>query len=591
MDATNRKMKYMKRAQESELVNINFDLSTLELMSAFVISDNKNIRKSNLINMKNLFESINTKIYENDPIRKKHVNFIKKGLEARLVKNLNNPQIIEKYVNGGIINDNQDSDELVKISEMKSLNNSEIDFINQQVSNSLKNSYFYNDIDKLEELIIRFKSGDFSNSDQIVNDFEDEVIRLASLFRHARVENQQELTFSLRDSVFNNVFTDIHEELTNPNRLLFTGMQGFNKLIGGGFEAGRVYMLLGLAGAGKSMVLLNLAKQIKDYNKDYRVKDPTKTPCVIILTMENSVQETIDRLYQITTSEDMKASDVNTAMLKFRENGMTISDESPIDIMVKYVPNRTITTEFLYTLYEELEEDGYEMICCIQDHVKRIKSNERTPEVRIELGNVINEFKNFAIAKDVVVITNSHLNRDAAAKVEDGKNNNRNEVINNIGKQNVGESLLMIDNVDMAIVINREEDHATKQEYMGFKRIKARVRVDHNFIKVYQPFEENNTAKLSVDRGLGVLLSRESLLSESPINTGANNAIAKQQNDRYVNKFENKPNNELVTFISQTNTNDRYINKPKKVQESKRVNIVNKKRIPRLVYGEKVRVV
>lgn len=554
MDATNRKMKYMKRTQDNDdLVNINFDLSTLELMSAFVISENKNIRKSSLINMKNLFESINTKIYENDPIRKKYVNFIKKGLEARLVENLNNPMIIEKYVNGGIISDNQNTDDMVKISELKSLNNSEIDFINQQVSASLKNSYLYNDIDKLEELIIRFKSGDYTTNDEVVSSFEDEIIRLASLFRHARVENQQEMTFSLRDGVFYNVFTDIHEELTNPSRRLFTGMKGFNKLIGGAFETGRVYMLLGLAAAGKSMVLLNLAKQIKDFNRSYRPKDPTKTPCVIILTMENTVQETIDRLYQITTSEDMKKiEDVNEAMNKFRSSGMEITQESPIDIMVKYVPNRTVTTEFLYTLYEELEEDGYEMICCIQDHVKRIKSNERTTDLRIELGNIVNEFKNFAIAKDVVVITNSHLNRDAASKVEDGKNNNRQDVINFLGKQNVGESLLMIDNLDMAIVINRETDKTTKTEYMGFKRIKERVRVDPNFVKMYQPFVDGNMAKLQTDENVGSPLYRESLASDTPPNTGAGNAI--QQNTRFLD-FNNNMNDDLSIFVNNQGNN------------------------------------
>ena len=577
MDATDRKMKYMKRSNDNELININFDLSTLELMSAFVISENKNIRKSSLINMKNLFESINTKIYENDPIRKKHVNFIKKGLQARLVENLNNPLIIEKYVNGGIVNDNQNTDDMVRISELKPLNNAEIDFINKQVSTSLKNSYFFNDIDKLEELIIRFKSGDFSNNEQIVNDFEDEIVRLAALFRHARVENQQEITFSLRDSVFNNVFTDIHEELTNPSHRLFTGMKGFNKLIGGAFETGRVYMLLGLAAAGKSMVLLNLAKQIKDFNKGYRTKDPTKTPCVIILTMENTVQETVDRLYQITTSEDMKQiKDVNEAMDKFRSNGMTITKESPIDIMVKYVPNRTVTTEFLYTLYEELEEEGYEMICCIQDHVKRIKSNERTTDLRIELGNIVNEFKNFAIAKDVVVITNSHLNRDAASKVEDGKNSNRQDIINILGKQNIGESLLMIDNLDMAIIINRETDRATDTEYMGFKRIKERVRVDPNFVKMYQPFADGSIAKLQTDVDLGSILCRESLACDAPINTGASNAIA-QQNARLM-EFNNQPNDELNLFMSESEM-------PSTKKVSKKKN--EKRRVPKLIYGDR----
>ena len=40
MDATDRKMKYMKRSNDNELININFDLSTLELMR---INQYKNI--------------------------------------------------------------------------------------------------------------------------------------------------------------------------------------------------------------------------------------------------------------------------------------------------------------------------------------------------------------------------------------------------------------------------------------------------------------------------------------------------------------------------------------------------------------------
>ena len=37
---------------------------------------------------------------------------------------------------------------------------------------------------------------------------------------------------------------------------------------------------------------------------------------------------------------------------------------------------------------------------------------------RIELGEVINEMKAFAIIKDIPVITCSHLNRDACAKID-----------------------------------------------------------------------------------------------------------------------------------------------------------------------------
>ena len=47
-------------------------------------------------------------------------------------------------------------------------------------------------------------------------------------------------------------------------------MIGFNHLLGGGFEGTKVYCLYGLQGEGKSTTLLNLALQIKQYNKRYK---------------------------------------------------------------------------------------------------------------------------------------------------------------------------------------------------------------------------------------------------------------------------------------------------------------------------------
>ena len=74
---------------------------------------------------------------------------------------------------------------------------------------------------------------------------------------------------------------------------MICGMQGLNEMVGGGFESGRVYMLLGITGIGKSISLLNLVYQLKRYNRNYKTKDPTKTPCIVLLTMENTVVETI----------------------------------------------------------------------------------------------------------------------------------------------------------------------------------------------------------------------------------------------------------------------------------------------------------
>ena len=304
---------------------------------------------------------------------------------------------------------------------------------------------------------------------------------------------------------------EIHENVTNPSRRLYTGMQGFNELIGGALETTRVYMLLGLAGAGKSFTLLNIAKQLKTNNKHYRPKDPTKIPVIVLLTMENTVQETVTRLFEITTGQDMGKVDVETAIKMLKKDGeMYIADDNPIDIIVKYVPNRSVDTSYLYTLAEDLEDEGYEMICLIQDHVKRIRSIERTPDIRIELGNVINEFKTFAMLKDCVVITNGHLNREAAKSIDDGNRTNKGDLIRMIGRANISESMLMIDNLDVGIVIQQEYDEKGNK-YMGFKRIKERIKCNPNFNIVYQMFKSPDSLELIEDLDKRVPLHKDTL--------------------------------------------------------------------------------
>ena len=158
-----------------------------------------------------------------------------------------------------------------------------------------------------------------------------------TLFRKAKVESSTERTFSLSQEKMESIIVDSYHEVTSKYRKLTTGMQGFNQLIGGGFENTRVYLLLGITGVGKSMTLINLAYQLKKYNKGYKTKDPTKRPCIVYLTQENTVTETIQRLFQICTGEEFaKQESPEAAINKLRVEGeLYLSDESPIDLIIK----------------------------------------------------------------------------------------------------------------------------------------------------------------------------------------------------------------------------------------------------------------
>ena len=488
-------------------IDISFDLKTLDIMCSYVLSENKNIRKSHLINLRNLFEIINIDLYKNDIDKMKRVNFIKKGLEARLLKNINNPALIIKYINGGIIDD-----DIIDVYGITYLSNQELEWINQTVSESLAYAFIYNDIDKMLDICTRFKAADYISKAAIVKEYQNLVNESQTKFRRIKVENQSEMTFTLRNGLMDEVITDIHEQLMNPSRRLVTGMQGLNEMLGGGFESGRVYMLLGMTGVGKSLTLLNIAYQLKKYNKNYKPKDPTKIPVIVILTMENTVKETVQRLFNLAVGDDMENYSAEEAINLLRTDGeLYLTDESPIDILIKFVPDRSVDTGYLYTMTEDLEDEGYEVIALIQDHIKRIRSCYPQPDIRLELGAVVNEFKVFSALKDIPVITNSHLNRDGAKIIDDNARNNKADLTRMLGRANIGESMLMLDNLDGAFIINQEWD-AEGNKYMVFKRIKLRYKATHRDY-ICQPFVKGNDIKLIDDYYSPVPLFKDTLKS------------------------------------------------------------------------------
>lgn len=560
----NRNIPFVKSKQQTK-IPLAFDLSTLDLLCNYAISENRNIRRVQYINLRKLVYMLDMDKYDNDPEKRKRILFLKKALEARLDRNIQDKNLILSYINGGFLDSN-----LLDVSEYKPLSNNEMRWVNESVSNAIKYSFIYERQEQMLDMWNRFRSTDYVSVAGMTAEIEAATAELNTLFRKAKVETNSDRTFSLNPESMEAAITDAHHEVTSVYRKLVTGMQGFNQLIGGGFENTRVYLLLGLTGAGKSMTLLNIVYQIKKFNKGYVCKDPTKRPCVVILTMENTVTETIQRLFQIATGEDFtKQASPQEAIHKLKNEGeLYLTDESPIDIIIKFKPNKSEDTGYLYTLVEDLEDEGYETIALVLDHAKRIRSTERNSDVRLELGDVINELKTFAMLKDIPVITNSHLNRDAARTIDESAGKSKSDLTRMLGKSNIGESMLMLDNVDFACIVNPEFDK-NKRKWMVFREIKTRVKIMREYI--CQPFDTENQIRLLEDYYSPIPVFRETMY-EDPVfdkTTGMNNnsttsskiPYMESQNQRYVTDIPIEDDHEeenIYTFSSRYSSTGEY---------------------------------
>lgn len=496
---------------------INFDIESLNLMCTYVLTNNRSIKRGAYINMRNLIELLDLDRYIHDQERYKRILFIKKGIEARLERQLTDPVAIIKYINGGFM-----ESDIVDINNFIEMSTGEIEWINETVSNTLSCSFLYERAEEGIDILTRLLAAEASNINSVFIEAKEYFRDINNRFRKNDSVNSTEKTFNLGEESFKSVLADVYDTLNSKFRYLVTGMQGFNQLIGGGFENTRCYLLFGLTGVGKSLSMLNIAYQMKKYNKGFKPKDPTKRPCIVFLTMENDVTETIQRLFTIATGEDIRNHTLEEVEMLLRTQGeLYLSDDSPIDLIIKYKPNRSVDTGYLYTLVEDLEDEGYETICLFQDHVKRIRSVAGNTDLRLELGDVVNEMKTFAILKDIPVITDSHLNREGAKIIDEKSTRATMDLTRMLGKSNVGESLLMLDNVDLGIILNKEFD-AEGNEYMAFKNIKQRVRTYRDYI--CQPFHKDNSIKLIEDFYSPVPVFKESLYTvESTLNTSYHN--------------------------------------------------------------------
>ena len=136
-------------------LDINLDLRTLDIMCKSLVTDNQNIRRGQLVNLRNLIYLIRPENYENDIEKSKRISFIKKGIEARLINNLTDPYMIMTHIYGGILDS-----EIVNLDEFNGLTGAEIAWMNNMVSEALKFSHVYNNVDKSRYLNINNQKAD-----------------------------------------------------------------------------------------------------------------------------------------------------------------------------------------------------------------------------------------------------------------------------------------------------------------------------------------------------------------------------------------------------------------------------------------------
>lgn len=488
-------------------------ITLLDTICSYMVTDNKNIRRKGYTNILMAMNTLDLSIYTDDAYLRRF-DFIKTALIARVENGLNDQALVMDFIENNL-------GDLYKDINLRELNNKEIDYINNTVSNMLDNVVFARNIMSFETVAQRFKEASPNQKPAIIEEWKGLVNDSKNAIRRHRIEKTDEQMYCLQEGVFEDYVMYTHADLSSPGNKLATGMIGFNILLAGGFQSDRTYCIFGLQGEGKSSTLVNLAYQIKMYNRSYRCKDPTKTPCVVYLTMEDHPKETLSRQFSMVTEQgSLIDHDVNESIQLMRQGGLAVTPDNPIDIVVKYKPNESVDTSYIYDLVDDLEEAGYEVICVILDYLNRIRSVNKftASEERLRLGAVTNELKTIATELHIPVLTAAQFNRSANKNIDEARESGTDDLVDLLGRDNIAESMKILDNLDAAFMIVPEFD-ANHRKYLGIKLAKNRYQADLespliNTKKrcIHHPYTNNFSMRLMEDVGSSEPVHKKTLV-------------------------------------------------------------------------------
>lgn len=462
----------LKNTEESKYP-IKFDITMLNAMIGYIYKETNQVTKKALLNMNRLFNKVDDDLYSANSKMYARLSFIRKSLDGILNGGIVNRGLLLSYAKK--VNEDQDTEEIIEnIERYTRLNYEEIQFISKSVEDRLKFMNVYAFKDKIFETVEKLDRGDYDTLEEINEELVDICKQVVSNHRKLKLLEDTD-SFSLDQDTFEDTVSKIIKRITEDKYILRTGIQYQNEILGGGYHGGRLYTYMALPANFKSGILLKAARDIKKYNAGIKVKSG-KQPTILMITCENDIDETLERLFLMTSSNtELSNYSAAEAIKLLREVGeMTITDENNINIVIRYFNNFAISTGDIITMIDDLADEGKEVIALIVDYLKRIRPEDWSNEEITQLKNVTNELKNIAHNYKIPVITAMQLNREAAKAIDQAALSGKTDLIRQAGRSNVGSSWTIVENSDFACIINLEEQKSTGQLFLSFNRVKIR---------------------------------------------------------------------------------------------------------------------
>lgn len=271
-------------------------------------------------------------------------------------------------------------------------------------------------------------------------------------------EDGRQFDMSDPESV-NNVYDEIITENTTSDRRFKTGLKALNKWLAPGLLGEKFYMFITAPNQGKTNILTELAKDIKMFNEPIKPRKAGMIPTILFIVMEDTEKDIMKRLFALVTGKNMNEFGNKQAIRRELENnGFIFDDDHNINIVVKYHEYRSISTDDIYTMVREMEDNNQEVIAIFQDYVKRIEPSVPDPKnEKGEIHRICNEMKAIANHLGVPVVSAMQLNREAMSIIDTAKEKGQGDLSKKVGRTHVGVAIEVIEVPDVCILMDRED--------------------------------------------------------------------------------------------------------------------------------------
>lgn len=525
-------------------IKFKFPKSILNLFIGYSLyPDTSKVSKMDLSNLYKLLKMTDERSYEFDVSMYARLELAKKILEARIEKGLYSFDAILSYCN--IENDVENNKLINNISSFTNLTESEIKYITRAVTDRLQYAFILLYKEIILNEFLKIDTGEFTSYKEVVAEVKEQCAQLLNDIRKADAATMKK-SFSLKEGIFEELVTSAVSSITDPGTALVTGVQMLNDMLSPGYMPGRLYIWLGISGSFKSLMLLMSCYWIKKYNKI----ETTKTPTVLYITTENSIDESIIRLFNMsTTCGDIRQYLPEEVAGMMRESGGLTLDDGDTDIVMQYYNNFEISTGDIYNIVDDLEDNNREVIAVVVDYIKRIRSISPTIDERIRLANVSNELKDLSVNLKIPVITAQQINRAGNMALDNASETGKEDLARFLGRGNIAQCWDIIENSDWCGILNIEVEKSSNIKYLTVKEIKKRYKSMTNITYFNQPFVDVDSIQMVEDVGWSTpagkisLATNLNIVDNSMVNSTRGDKSAKPREDvakkkKYSDEFK-----------------------------------------------------